>query len=203
MGLRHTRRRIHDQQPGRMTCFRQVYVLNGRLRLRLGDARCTLGAGDSAQFDSTIPHRLDYCHRQMLDAIRYLVAGGILWRAMPADFPAWGRGYAFTPPLARARADRGVPRPAAGGRSVSARAARPSPRRGSSSAVVRADGGHTGLVDWAREKLALSAWLVNSRSLARDYERAAGTERPRRLQEEPPALRQTSRLPWAPDRTPS
>ncbi|WUO26920.1 transposase [Streptomyces sp. NBC_00286] len=29
-----------------------------------------------------------YCHRQMLDAIRYLVAGGISWRAMPADFPA-------------------------------------------------------------------------------------------------------------------
>jgi hypothetical protein len=28
-----------------------------------------------------------YCHRQMLDAIRYLVAGGISWRAMPADFP--------------------------------------------------------------------------------------------------------------------
>ncbi|MGW0937811.1 IS5 family transposase [Streptomyces sp. NPDC002666] len=36
-----------------------------------------------------------YCHRQMLDAIRYLVAGGIFWRAMPADFPAWGRVYAF------------------------------------------------------------------------------------------------------------
>ncbi|WP_373430527.1 IS5 family transposase [Streptomyces sp. B3I8] len=36
-----------------------------------------------------------YCHRQMLDAIRCLVAGGISWRAMPADFPAWGRVYAF------------------------------------------------------------------------------------------------------------
>ncbi|MET8538325.1 transposase [Streptomyces sp. NPDC005065] len=24
-----------------------------------------------------------YCHRQMLDAIRYLVAGGISWRAIP------------------------------------------------------------------------------------------------------------------------
>ncbi|MCP3822768.1 IS5 family transposase [Streptomyces sp. A3M-1-3] len=36
-----------------------------------------------------------YCHRQILDAIRYLVAGGISWRAMPADFPAWGRVYAF------------------------------------------------------------------------------------------------------------
>ena len=27
--------------------------------------------------------------------IRYLVAGGISWRAMPADIPAWGRVYAF------------------------------------------------------------------------------------------------------------
>lgn len=32
---------------------------------------------------------------QMLDAISYLVAGGMSWRAMPADFPAWGRVYAF------------------------------------------------------------------------------------------------------------
>ncbi|WP_431306372.1 transposase [Streptomyces exfoliatus] len=31
----------------------------------------------------------------MLDAIRYLVAGGISWRAMPADFPVWDRVYAF------------------------------------------------------------------------------------------------------------
>ncbi|MER6015958.1 transposase [Streptomyces bluensis] len=36
-----------------------------------------------------------YCHRQMLDAIRYLVAGRIPWRAMPAGLPAWGRVYAF------------------------------------------------------------------------------------------------------------
>ncbi|MGW1766083.1 IS5 family transposase [Streptomyces sp. NPDC002073] len=36
-----------------------------------------------------------YCHPQMVDAVRYLVAGGITWRAMPADFPAWDRVYAF------------------------------------------------------------------------------------------------------------
>ncbi|MFB6559577.1 transposase [Streptomyces sp. NPDC056400] len=36
-----------------------------------------------------------YCHRQMSDAVRYLVAGGITWRAMPGDFPAWDRVYAF------------------------------------------------------------------------------------------------------------
>nr|WP_306284204.1 IS5 family transposase [Streptomyces sp. Termitarium-T10T-6] len=36
-----------------------------------------------------------YCHRAMLDAIRYLVDNGFKWRAMPADFPPWDRGYAF------------------------------------------------------------------------------------------------------------
>lgn len=36
-----------------------------------------------------------YCHRQMVDAVRYLVAGGISWRSMPVDFPAWDRVYAF------------------------------------------------------------------------------------------------------------
>ncbi|MGW5116655.1 transposase [Streptomyces noursei] len=36
-----------------------------------------------------------YCHRQLLDAIRYLVAGGFNWRALPTDFPGWGGVYAF------------------------------------------------------------------------------------------------------------
>ncbi|MEU1562923.1 IS5 family transposase [Streptomyces mirabilis] len=36
-----------------------------------------------------------YCHRAMLDAIRYLVDNGIKWRAMPGDFPPWDRIYAF------------------------------------------------------------------------------------------------------------
>ncbi|CAM5472493.1 Transposase OS=Streptomyces griseomycini OX=66895 GN=FHS37_007770 PE=4 SV=1 [Streptomyces griseomycini] len=36
-----------------------------------------------------------YCHRQMIDAIRYLVDNGIKWRAMPSDFPPWPRVYAF------------------------------------------------------------------------------------------------------------
>ncbi|MFF2548823.1 IS5 family transposase [Kitasatospora sp. NPDC058063] len=36
-----------------------------------------------------------YCHRVMLDAIRYLVDNGTKWRAMPADFPPWDRVYAF------------------------------------------------------------------------------------------------------------
>ena len=36
-----------------------------------------------------------YCHRALLDAVRYLVDNGIKWRAMPADFPPWDRVYAF------------------------------------------------------------------------------------------------------------
>lgn len=36
-----------------------------------------------------------YCHRVILDAVRYLVDNGIKWRAMPADFPPWDRVYAF------------------------------------------------------------------------------------------------------------
>lgn len=36
-----------------------------------------------------------YCHRQMIDAIRYLVDNGIKWRSKPSDFPPWPRVYAF------------------------------------------------------------------------------------------------------------
>jgi transposase len=36
-----------------------------------------------------------YCHRQMIDAVRYLVDGGVKWRALPKDFPPWDRVYAF------------------------------------------------------------------------------------------------------------
>ncbi|MET9339083.1 transposase [Nonomuraea sp. NPDC003804] len=36
-----------------------------------------------------------YCHREMVDAVRFLVDNGIKWRAMPADFPAWTCVYAF------------------------------------------------------------------------------------------------------------
>ncbi|MFJ2478504.1 transposase [Streptomyces sp. NPDC087659] len=36
-----------------------------------------------------------YCHRVMLDAIRYVTDNGIKWRSMHADFPAWDRVYAF------------------------------------------------------------------------------------------------------------
>ncbi|MEU2251496.1 transposase, partial [Streptomyces sp. NPDC019224] len=40
-------------------------------------------------------HPEGFCHREMLDAVRYLVDNGIKWRAMPADFPPWPAVYAF------------------------------------------------------------------------------------------------------------
>ncbi|MFR9754963.1 IS5 family transposase [Streptomyces sp. TR06-5] len=36
-----------------------------------------------------------YCHRVMLDAVSYVVDNGVKWRALPTDFPAWDRVYAF------------------------------------------------------------------------------------------------------------
>ncbi|MFE4658279.1 IS5 family transposase [Streptomyces hydrogenans] len=36
-----------------------------------------------------------YCHRAILDAIRYLVDNGTKWRAIPIDFSPWDRVYAF------------------------------------------------------------------------------------------------------------
>lgn len=36
-----------------------------------------------------------YCHRQMIDAVRYLVDNGCKWRALPTDFPGWDRVYTF------------------------------------------------------------------------------------------------------------
>lgn len=36
-----------------------------------------------------------YCHRQLIDAVRYLVDNGVKWRSLPADFPPWKRVYAF------------------------------------------------------------------------------------------------------------
>jgi transposase len=36
-----------------------------------------------------------YCHREMLDAVRYLVDNGSKWMAMPVDFPYWRAVYDF------------------------------------------------------------------------------------------------------------
>lgn len=36
-----------------------------------------------------------YCHRAILDAIRYLVDNATKWRAIPGDFPPWDRVYTF------------------------------------------------------------------------------------------------------------
>ncbi|MEV0604237.1 transposase [Streptomyces sp. NPDC050315] len=36
-----------------------------------------------------------YCHRQMLDAVRYVVDNGVEWANLPADFPPFRRVHAF------------------------------------------------------------------------------------------------------------
>jgi transposase len=36
-----------------------------------------------------------YCHREMMDAVFYVLDNGIKWRAMPADFPEWSAVYRF------------------------------------------------------------------------------------------------------------
>ncbi|MDX2720929.1 transposase, partial [Streptomyces scabiei] len=36
-----------------------------------------------------------YCHRTMLDAVRYLVDNGVKWTALPVDFPYWRAVYDF------------------------------------------------------------------------------------------------------------
>jgi transposase len=37
----------------------------------------------------------EYCRRDIVDAIRYLVKEGIQWRAMPADLPHWRTVYGY------------------------------------------------------------------------------------------------------------
>ncbi|MEV0227553.1 transposase [Streptomyces sp. NPDC050704] len=36
-----------------------------------------------------------YCHRGILDAVRYLVDNGVKWTALPVDFPYWRAVYDF------------------------------------------------------------------------------------------------------------
>ncbi|MEY9864330.1 transposase [Catenulispora sp. GAS73] len=36
-----------------------------------------------------------YCHREMIDAVAYLVDNGTKWRALPIDFPHWPAVYRF------------------------------------------------------------------------------------------------------------
>jgi transposase len=37
----------------------------------------------------------EHCHREMIDAVRYVVDNGVKWRALPADFPWWRAVYDF------------------------------------------------------------------------------------------------------------
>ncbi|WP_318216646.1 transposase [Streptomyces sp. SCL15-6] len=37
----------------------------------------------------------EYCHRDILDAIRYVVDNGVKWPALPADYPPWKAVHLF------------------------------------------------------------------------------------------------------------
>ncbi|WP_370424112.1 transposase (plasmid) [Streptomyces sp. QH1-20] len=37
----------------------------------------------------------EYCHREMIDAVRYMVDSGGKWMAMPRDYPWWRAVYDF------------------------------------------------------------------------------------------------------------
>ncbi|GAA3228191.1 hypothetical protein GCM10020256_40250 [Streptomyces thermocoprophilus] len=37
----------------------------------------------------------EYCHRDILDAIRYVVDNGVKWPALPADYPPWKAVHRF------------------------------------------------------------------------------------------------------------
>ncbi|MEY9997017.1 transposase [Streptomyces sp. V4I8] len=37
----------------------------------------------------------EFCHREMVDAVRYVVDNGAKWRSVPADFPWWRAVYDF------------------------------------------------------------------------------------------------------------
>lgn len=36
-----------------------------------------------------------HCHREMIDAVRYLVDNGAKWRSLPVDLPYWRAVYDF------------------------------------------------------------------------------------------------------------
>ena len=47
-----------------------------------------------------------YCMRDIVDAIRYLIRNGLVWRALPADFPPAGTVYGLGGQMAGRRLDR-------------------------------------------------------------------------------------------------
>ncbi len=47
-----------DREPGSHEGYEWVYVLSGRIRLQLGDRDFIMGAGEAAEFDTHIPHRI-------------------------------------------------------------------------------------------------------------------------------------------------
>jgi transposase len=69
-----------------------------------------------------------YCRRDVVDGIRYLVKEGIQWRAMPADLPHWRTVYGYADGWQKTGRP-GTCMMSCGARSASPRAASPGRRQ--------------------------------------------------------------------------
>lgn len=76
-----------DREPGSHEGYEWVYVLSGRIRLQLGDRDFIMGAGEAAEFDTHIPHRISAADGRPAEAISLFGKQGerVHLRAAPAD----------------------------------------------------------------------------------------------------------------------
>ncbi|MGC0364752.1 transcriptional regulator with XRE-family HTH domain [Rhodococcus sp. 27YEA15] len=67
--------------------YEWVYVLSGRIRLQLGDRDFVMGAGEAAEFDTHIPHRISAADGRIAEVISLFGKQGerVHLRAAPAD----------------------------------------------------------------------------------------------------------------------
>ncbi len=67
-----------EQRPTQFTHegFEWLYVLSGRVRLRLGEGEFMLGSGEAAEFDTRVPHWFSAAPGQRADYLSVLDAAG-------------------------------------------------------------------------------------------------------------------------------
>ncbi len=88
---------------GGRTWLRGVLVVGDRRRV--GDPRTAVAAPGSTAGRGGRPEK--HCRRVIMDAILYIVRGGIAWRQLPVEFPPAGTVYAVF--ARRARSGPGQP----------------------------------------------------------------------------------------------
>lgn len=70
--------RVHDG-------YEWLYVLSGRLRLRLGDQDLTLTRGEAAEFDTRVPHSISAAGRRAAEVISIFDRSGVRMHTHTAD----------------------------------------------------------------------------------------------------------------------